>query len=62
MEKKIYSGLTTLRVKVTGQPIMAESESKLKVKTKTITTGSGTTEWQEDNTAGTLGTSISSEL
>ena len=62
MEKKIYSGLTTQRVKVTGQPIMAESDSKLKVKTKTIDTGTGTTEWKEDNNAGTLNTSITSDL
>lgn len=62
MEKKIYSGLTTQRVKVTGQPIMAESDSKFKVKTKTIDTGTGTTEWQEDNNAGTLNTSITSDL
>lgn len=62
MEKKNYSGLTTQLVKVTGQPIMAESDSTFKVKTKTTTTSSGTTEWMEDNNAGTLNTSITSEL
>ena len=41
---------------------MAESDSKFKVKTKTIDTGTGTTEWQEDNNAGTLNTSITSDL
>lgn len=59
MEKKTYSGLTTKRVRVTSQPIMAVSDSKMKVKTTTI---NGTDEWVEDNNAGTLNTSISTEL
>jgi hypothetical protein len=59
MEKKNYSGLTTKRVKVACQPIMAVSDSKMKVKTTTV---NGTDEWVEDNNAGSLQTSISSEL
>ncbi len=60
MEKKKYSGLMTNRVKVTCQPIMATSESKLKV--KTVNAEGASEEWHEDNTAGTLTTTITSDL
>ena len=59
MKKKNYSGLTTKRVKVAGQPIMVVSDSKMKVKTTTV---NGTDKWVEDDNAGELQTSISSEL
>ena len=57
MEKKIYSGLMTQRVKTTCQPIMATSKADVKVKTGT----SGTEDWTPVD-GGELPTSISTEL
>lgn len=62
MEEIIYSGQTTLRIKVTGQPIMAESKGTFITKTQTTTTASGTTKWMEVNNAGKLYANISSGL
>ena len=57
MEKKIYSGLMTQRVKTTCQPIMATSKADVKVKTGTT----GTEDWTPVD-GGELPTSISTEI
>ena len=58
-QKEIYNGLTTRRFQVESSPIMAESKAKLKIKTQVNSQGS---EWEVEDNAGELTTTISSEV